>query len=424
MQKCEVFMYYKRHIQQKVIELAKHFKVILVSGARQVGKSTLLKNLFPDLKHIVFDPVSDEYNVRQDPDLFLDNFPAPIILDEIQYMPEVLPSVKRRVDLSDAKGQYFLTGSQNFSVMKNVAESLAGRVAILDLEGMTIYELNNILDQSSNWLGLFLNNPENLQANFKHLISDQYSLFENIWRGSMPGLISLPNNSLPEYFKGYLRTYIERDVRLYQSIKDLREFDQFIGILAAVTAQEINYAHLGREIGIHNKIAKEWLLLLEATYQFREISPYFGNLSKRISKKGKGYFTDTGVACYLQQINSPDALAKHPLLGAMFETYIVNQIIRLSSELIMPPKFYHWRTNGGAEVDLLLELNGEFYPIEIKCKTKLTKFDAKSLQAFRDSYPNLTINKGVIIYCGKECMLLNQNTLALPWNGIWDTIKP
>lgn len=411
-------MYFKRHIQQKVLDLAKQFKVVLVSGARQVGKSTMLKNLFPDLKHIVFDPVSDEFNVREDPDLFLDNFPSPIILDEIQYMPEVLPGIKRRVDLSDEKGQYLLTGSQNFSVMKNVAESLAGRVAILDLEGMTVYELNGI-DISNNFISIYLNNPEQLQKSFKTVIQDKYSLFENIWRGSMPGLISLPNQSLPEYFKGYLRTYIERDVRLYQSIKDLREFDKFISILAALTSQEVNYSQLGRDIAINNKVAKEWLLLLEATYQFREISPYSGNLTKRISKRGKGYFTDTGIACYLQQISSPEALAKHPQLGAMFETFIINQMVRLSSELPMPPKFHHWRTNGGAEVDLLLELNGEFYPIEIKCKTKLTKFDARGLQAFRESYPNLKINMGLIIYCGKECMKVNSNTLAVPWNSIF-----
>jgi predicted AAA+ superfamily ATPase len=235
----------------------------------------------------------------------------------------------------------------------------------------------------------------------------------------MPGLLSLDSSSLPEYFKGYVRTYLERDVRLYQSIRDLREFDRFIGILAAVTAQEINHSQLGRDIGINNKLAKEWLLLLEATYQFREIAPYYGNLTKRISKRGKGYFTDTGIACYLQQISSPEALAKHPQLGAMFETFVVNQIIRLSLELPMSPKFYHWRTNGGAEVDLLLELNGEFYPIEIKCKTKLTKFDAKGLKAFRDSYPDLTIHMGLIIYCGRECMMVTQDTLAVPWNGVF-----
>lgn len=411
-------MYLTRHIQQKLQRVAKNFKVILITGARQVGKSTLLAHFFPELKHVVFDPVIDEYNIRQDPDLFLDNFPAPIILDEIQYMPEILPSIKKRVDCNNNKGQYFLTSSQNFSVMKNVAESLAGRVAILDLEAMTIYELTNSVEKSSNWLNYWLTDTSSFKNKYQGLLQDDFSLLERLWRGCMPGIIDLENNDLSEYFKGYVRTYLERDVRLYQNIKDLRDFNQFLGILSALTSQEINYSQLGREIGLNGKVSKEWLDLLHSTYQYRELPPYSGNEIKRISKRGKGFFTDTGLACYLQQISSPEALGRHPMLGAIFETYIVNQVSRLTIELDLSPKLYHWRTNGGAEIDLLLELNGEFWPIEIKCKTKLTKFDARGINSFKESYPNLKVNTGMVIYCGKECMMLDKYTIAFPWNGI------
>lgn len=411
-------MYHTRHIQQKLLDLSKYFKVIMVKGARQVGKSTLLKHLFPDLKCIVFDPVQDLYGAKSDPDLFLDNFPAPIILDEIQYAPELLSALKRRVDESDSKGQYFLTGSQNLSVMKNIAESLAGRVGILHLDNMTLEEINNTVveNEPKNWLELYLRTPDKLP----NMVASEPSkeiLYEQLWRGAFPGVMEIEDRFIPDYYSSYLQTYIERDVRTLENIKDLNQFSRFVALNAALTAQEINYSQLGREIGISPATANEWLNILNYTFQWREIWPYSGNLIKRISKKSKGYITDTGFACYLQRISSPMALAVNPLLGGLFETWVVNTISKFSATLTTVPQFYHWRTNGGAEVDLILELDAQFYPIEIKCKTTIQARDLTGINNFRKSSPHLKIMPGLLIYAGHTCYKLPNDIIALPWNA-------
>lgn len=408
-------MYNKRHLENKLSEMARHFKVVLLVGARQVGKSTILKHLFPGIKMIVFDPTQDLLGARSDPDLFLNNFPTPMILDEVQYAPELLPALKRKVDLSPDKGQYYLTGSQNLSVLKNIGESLAGRVGILHLEGMTPYEIAGQTNEI-HWIETYLQDPNILISRFQGVLPNK--LFEWIWRGSLPGLLELPNEIVPSYFSSYVQTYIERDVRLLENIQDLNELDRFLGLIAALTAQEINYAHIGREIGIAPSTAQRWLALLRHTYQWREISPYSGNTIKRFSKKSKGYYTDTGLICYLQRLSSPETLARHPLLGALFETFVVNIIFGLCNSLNLSPQFYHWRTNGGAEIDLLLERDGYLYPIEIKCKTVLNKRDASGLHAFYQSYANQKIMPGLIIYAGQTCYWVDNKTIAFPWNGL------
>jgi len=408
-------MYLTRQFEEKVRIYAKHFKVVLILGARQVGKSTLLDHIFPDLKHIVFDPVADRFQVRSDPDLFLQNFPGPIILDEVQYVPELLPAIKRMVDQSDAKGQYFLTGSHNLMMLKQIAESMAGRVGIIELAPLSLYELAGNGNVANNWLSQYLQDPEKfIHCNHTQL---NYSkgLYETIWRGGMPGVLDFPLNLVGDYFKSYLQTYLERDVRLVEQVEDLTAFSRFLGILSMLTAQEINHAQLGRELGIPAKIVSRHLAIMQTCYQWHEVLPYYGNTLKRLSKKRKGYFFDTGIACYLQYIPNIESLASHPNLGALFETWVINQVKILSSVLSPSPQIYHWRTNAGAEVDILLEMNNTFYPIEVKCKVNLTKHDARGIMAFRDSYPELKIARGLIIYAGEIVYPINQNVIAIPW---------
>ncbi|MBU0650670.1 AAA family ATPase, partial [bacterium] len=209
-------MYHFRHIEEKLKLAGSHFKVILLLGARQVGKSTLFTHIFPDIKAFVFDPVQDLYGVRKDPDLFLDNFPGPLILDEIQYVPELLPSIKRKVDKSDLPGQYFLTGSQNLSILKSVSESLAGRVGIFVLENMTFHEIKNIVNpekKEQTWLDIYIEDPYKLPDYFEQITLEQDSLFDFLYKGTLPGTLTLPDNMLADYFSSYIQTYIERDVR-------------------------------------------------------------------------------------------------------------------------------------------------------------------------------------------------------------------
>jgi hypothetical protein len=411
----EDMRYLPRHIERQILESAKYFKSILLLGARQVGKSTLLTHLLPEVKSFVFNPVQDPHRVREDPDLFLESFSAPLILDEVQYVPELLASLKQKMDRSEAKGQYFLTGSQNFSMLRSVAESMAGRVAIFHLDNFTPQEILG-LGQTEGWLPHYLEEPASFYKGRKTVTTPFPPLVEFLFRGSFPGTIELPTTQISRYFQSYLQTYVDRDVRTMENIQSLLEFDRFLGISAALTAQEINASQLGREIGISPQTARRWLNLLFFTYQWFELLPYCGNTIKRLSGKKKGYFKDSGFACYLQGIESPESLSKSPRLGALFETWAVNYIHQQFSTLSVPPNAYHWRTSGGAEVDLILERAGKLYPIEMKCKTVLTRGDLSGLRAFRETYPKQEIMPALVIYAGTEIYKLDEQTIALPWN--------
>lgn len=412
--KLEGKMYKKRHIEAKLRKIAQFAKVILVVGARQVGKSTLLKHLFPEYEHITFDAFQDNYNVKADPDLFLNQFNKPLILDEIQYQPELVSAIKRKVDESDQPGQYFLTGSQNFSALKNMAESLAGRVVIMTLYPMTPFEMFDHCEQ--HWLPQLLADPLKLPQKCKEVLPIQ--VWRTLWQGGFPKLLELPEELIPLTLQSYLQTYIERDIRLLENIQDLSDFDRFIRIVAALTGQEINASQLGREIGISPPTANRWLNLLSHTYQWNEIYPYHGNTIKRISKKSKGIVADTGMACHLLKLTSPISVGSYPQMGALFESHVVDQIIAVSGMLSMEPALYHWRSKGGAEVDIILEQDDQFYPIEIKCKTTVTKQDARGINAFRETYPDKKIQTGVVIYAGERCYQIDENTVALPFHGI------
>lgn len=407
--------YLTRHLEKQILESAKHFKAILLLGARQTGKSTLLTHLFPRVKSFVFDPLQDIYKARQDPDLFLESFPAPLILDEVQCVPELLAALKRKMDRSEAKGQYFLTGSQNFSVLRNVAESMAGRVAIFHLEHLTPQELLG-KGQEGGWLSSYLEDPASFYQQRTLFPPAFPPLVEFLFRGTFPATAQLPTSQIPRYMSSYLQTYVDRDVRTMENIQSLTEFNRFLGVMASLTAQEINASQLGREVGISPQTARRWLDLLSYTYQWFELFPYHGNTIKRISGKKKGYFKDSGFACYLQAIDSYESLARSPKLGAIFETWAVNYIVQQSSMLDVPPKMYHWRTAAGAEVDLILERTGRLYPIEMKCKTSLSRADLSGLNALRETYPQQEIMPGLIFYAGSEVYKLDPHTLAVPWN--------
>lgn len=410
-------MNYKTRINEDLIKnFSKLFKIIFLVGARQVGKSSLLAHLFPQNKAFVFDPIQDLYNVRKNPDLFLRDFKPPIILDEIQFVPELLPSLKRYVDLSDDKGQYFLTGSQQLSILKSVSESLAGRVVIIPVGPMTPHEMYATFNKEQNWFLCYLKNPETFFNNQLTKITIKPTRIEAMWRGGMPGTIDLPNNAIIAYFSSYVQTYVERDVRLLENIEDLANFGRFIALIAALTSQEINYSQLGRELGISPKTAERWLRLLIHTYQWTELQPFHMNTIKRLSLKPKGIITDTGLACYLQRISSPEALAASPMQGAFFESYCFNMIKGFCAALQMMPNFYHWRTLAGAEVDIIVEIDGIFYPIEVKATTTVNKNDIRGIMAFRETYPQLRIAKGVVIYAGDECYRITEDVIAVPWN--------
>ncbi len=412
--------YRGRLLEAKLIRYAKEFSALLLMGPRQVGKSTLFAHLFgTQARHIVFDPVVDVGNARQDPDFFLDQQPPPVILDEVQYAPELLGAIKRRIDRRPAPGQYFLTGSQNLSLLKRVSESLAGRVLVLDLGGMTLSELRGRGQPSgATWLAALMEAGTRAPdlSSFHRLMpaSKDDTLHRHLWRGGLPLLIDRADDLVPDILASYLRTYVERDVRALAEVHDQQQFTRFIALCAALTAREVNHSQLGRDIGVTPQTAGRWLGVLKATFQWIEVPPFHGNSIKRISGRPKGYLADTGLAAHLQRMSSPEALSGHPSLGALFETWVVGDILRRFCLMHTPPQVYHWRRHSGAEVDLLLERDGTFWPIEIKAASRVTMADARGIHAFRAAYPNLRHGVGIIVAAVEEASRLSEDVLVVP----------
>lgn len=301
-------IYLERAITPRIIKLFEHFSALVLVGARQVGKSTLLRHIFPQVPCVVFDPVHDIQNARTDPELFLNNHPAPIILDEIQYAPELVPVLKRHIDAKKQPGLYLLTGSQQWGVLKQISESMAGRVVLLQLEGFSLSEIAQAVETKP-WLQRWLEDPIEFLTKPVERLNLPRTLYQQLWRGFLPEANFLPEDLIPDFQTSYQRTYIERDIRLLADVSDLQQFSRFVQLCAALTAQEINYSELGRDIGVTPQTAKRWLMTLQQTFEWFEIQAYSNNAIKKVSSKPKGYFADTGQVCFSQLISSPQGIA-------------------------------------------------------------------------------------------------------------------
>jgi len=270
--------YKPRILADQLKRMIQRFPVVVVSGARQVDKSTLLQRTLPDWDSVVFDPATDVGNARQDPDLFLDNHPPPVVLDEIQFAPELVAAIKRRVDRKRKPGQYVLTGSQQWSVRKSASESLAGRAVFLDLEGFSLAEIAEATT-AKHWLRRYLDDPDGFVAGLPagiERIKLPRTVYEQLWWGFLPEADALEADWIGEFYRAYLRTYIERDVRLLSDVGDWQQLGRFARLTAALTAQEVNYSQLGREIGVTPQTAQRWLAMLRATFQWFEVPAYHG----------------------------------------------------------------------------------------------------------------------------------------------------
>ena len=352
--------YIHRKIEPQLNYLAKHFPAVVISGARQTGKTTLIRHLFDasEINYVTLDYPRLRDLARTDPELFLQQYSAPLIIDEIQYAPELLPYIKIAIDNDRTPGQYFLTGSQMFRLMKNVSETLAGRVGLLSLYGFSRAE---ILDHEE---VPFL--PSNLLTTRPN--ETLPNIFDKIIRGGLPQMINDPELTPDAYFSEYVQTYLERDIRELIEIKNESKFLRFLSCIAARTGQELNLSDLGRDTDIDGKTAEKWLSLLTTSGIVHLLQPYYSNTIKRIIKRPKLYFMDTGLACYLSLWNNARVLENSAMAGAMFETYVVTEIIKQYANrgLDVRSRLAYYRDNQGKEIDLLILDSGKIYPVEIK----------------------------------------------------------
>lgn len=410
-------MFKRRTLAKRLESAVRTFRVVVLSGARQTGKTTLLRELFPTWDFVTFDPVTDVENARADPDLFLDNHPPPLVLDEVQYATEVVAALKRRVDRAgDRPGQYILTGSQQWQVMRVLAESLAGRAVFVDLHGLSVAEQADA--PLAGWLPRWLAEPR-----AEVLLPGRragLALYRWLWRGSLPGTLTVEDAWIPAFWEAYQRTYIERDARAMSELEDWQQFSLFLRLAGALTAQEVNFSQFGREIGVTPRTARRWLNVLSGTFQWHEMPAWQGSTVKRVSSKPKGFLADTGLVCHGQRISTPDALGGHPLLGALFETAVVNDIRRQTGLLPMEPGFWHWRSAGGAEVDLVLESDGRLYPVEVKLTSNPRPRDASGIHAFRSTYARQALADGLVICAVEAPRRIAVDVVAVPWDWLVD----
>ena len=415
--------YIKRTMENTIEKMKNAFPVIMITGPRQVGKTTLLNYITNKNKDKKINFVSlDDLNVRalavEDPELFLRTYEIPLIIDEFQYAPKLLSYIKIIVDnnrlenLKDDKvecnGLFYLTGSQAFQTMENVTESLAGRIGILDLNGLTNREIQGLDGEE------FIPDLEILKKRQKTKQLSTLELFDKIIKGSYPELYKNNDVDRNQYFETYIRTYIERDIRQLINVQDEIKFLKFINNVAARTAQELNMSDICNGIGITNATGEKWLSILTNTGIVYLLQPYSNNSVARVVKKPKVYFMDTGLACYLAGYMYSRTLEKSAYNGAIFETYVISEIIKsfINSGLDARKYLYYYRYNNSKEIDLLIIKNNVVYPIEIK-KSANPGTDAIKNFSIVDKF-GMSVGNGGVICMKSEIFPIDKNNNYIP----------
>ena len=359
---------FPRTAQALIHKASRQFAVLFVTGPRQVGKTTLLqmcaKASSPRRGYVSLDHLTHRRLAQEDPHLFVQTFKPPVIIDEVQYAPGLLSAIKIQVDQNRQKpGMYWLTGSQKFNLMKGIGESLAGRVAVLDLMGLSHSEIRGYAQ------GLPFLPTDRWMRRAKKTAGPAQSvsqLYKRIWQGSFPKVIKMSASHRSLYYHSYIKTYIQRDVRDITGISSEISFHHFMTAVAARTGQLLNYADLSRDVSIDNKTARAWMSVLQTSGLIYLLYPWHSNINKRIIKTPKLYFMDTGLACHLCQWTTPQALAAGAMSGSILETWVITELLKSYLHVGQEAHFYHYRDKDQRETDLLIETADRFYPVEIK----------------------------------------------------------
>lgn len=401
-------MYYERTIEATVKNVSETFPVLLVAGPRQVGKTTLLLKLAePERKQVSLDNPTIRSFAKTDPELFLQRYAPPVLIDEVQYAPELFLYIKIIVDKNKRPGDFWLTGSQMFSMMKNVTETLAGRVGLIPMMGLSNSEIreNHLspfqmdIPELINRIGYI--NPMSLEE-----------VFERIYKGSMPRLYEVENINRELYFESYLETYISRDIHNLEQVGDETAYINFIKIVAARTATNVNYESLAQEAGISAPTAKKWLSILVSCGIVLLIQPYSNNALKRVIKAPRMYFADTGLCAHLMGWGSSSVLENSSMSGAFFETWAVSEIYKSYLNAGKKPPLYFYRDSNKKEIDLIIYQNGTVYPIEIK-KSSCPKNAVKNFSVL-SPIEKTTIGTGAVICLSSDLIPIDSKNWYVP----------
>ena len=418
--------YIKRAVEDTIARVSKMFPILLVTGPRQVGKTTLLLKMAEAQqndgiarKYVTLDDPDVRYLAKHDPALFLQRYSPPVLIDEIQYAPELLPYIKMDVDRSRKKGDFWITGSQAFHLMKNVSESLAGRVGIINLLGLSDAEIYQEPSEP------FQTDAEYLM---KHLSvkrkRDLNEIYRRIFKGSMPELYADENVDWETYYRSYVDTYLQRDIRDLTQVADEMQFYNFMTIVAAQTSKPVVYEELANATGISAPTAKKWLSILVSSHIIALVHPFHNNVLKRVVKMPLIHFLDTGLAAYLLKWGNSEALEKGAMSGAFFESYVFSEIYKSYLNAGKEPPIFYYRDKDKKEIDLLLYQNGILSPIEIKKSASPGKAAIKNFKVLEPVTAEpahagleslkVEIGTGSVICMANDLLPLNEKNWYVP----------
>ena len=406
--------YIARALEEPLLRASSQFPVLVLTGPRQCGKTTLLRHLQAnDRRYVSLDLMQNRMLAKEDPELFLQQFPPPCIIDEIQYAPELLSTIKAHADgRKDDKGLFWLTGSQQFRLMQGVTESLAGRAAVVTLNGLS----NRELALRRNAIAPFVPaGPPSAYTGSRDAsgqpLNDLASLFQRLYLGSYPALHSGEIDS-SLYYSSYIQTYLERDVRELSQVGNVESFFTFLRVAAARTGAMLNLSDMARDCAVSVPTVKHWLSILTTTSIIYLLKPYATNRSLRLVKSPKLYFTDTGLCAHLAGYSSPETLAASPLRGAIFETWCVSEVLKSWWYSLREPPLYYFRDKDGNEIDLIIENDGRLHPVEIKLGATPQKDWIKSFSALKKL--GLPLGPGAVLSLTSEPFALDRDISALP----------
>ena len=401
--------YISRSLEKIVLEVTKEYPVVLVTGPRQVGKTTMLQKLMEgtDRGYVSLDDLHERALAKTDPELFLQLHKPPVLIDEVQYAPELFTYIKIYADKNRSKGDFWLTGSQAFKLMQGIQESLAGRVAVLSLTSLSQAEIYGdrlesfVLDMKK----LSARSKERKPANIKEI-------FNRIYKGSMPAVISGQNKNTHIFYSSYVTTYIERDVRALSDSIDSLKFLRFMTAVAARCGQLLNIADIARDADINQKQVKGWLGILETLGIIFYLHPYSNNMLKRLVKTPKLYFYDTGLVCYLTKWSSAETLESGAMNGAILENYVVSEIMKTYLNNGKAPFMYYYRDKDAKEIDIILEHDGVINPIEIK-KSANPGSELVKVFGLLDN-ASIPRSKGAVICMKPELSAIDRENYIVP----------